>query len=41
VHESIDFSTIPTHHICKEKGLEICVVKLTLPKIKNSHCNYL
>jgi len=34
VHESIDFNTIPTHHICKEKDLEICAVKLNLPKIK-------
>ena len=34
VHESIDFDSIPTHHICKEKDLEICAVKLNLPKIK-------
>jgi len=34
VHESIDFDSIPTHHICKEKDLEICTIKLNLPKIK-------
>ena len=34
VHESVDFSTIATHHICKEKDLKICSVKLDLPKIK-------
>jgi len=26
--------TISTHHICKEKDLEICAVKLNLSKIK-------
>ena len=26
VHESTDFSTIPTHHTCKEKNLEICAI---------------
>ena len=25
---------ISTHHICKEKDLEICAVKLNVPKIK-------
>ena len=34
LHESINFDSISTHHICKEKGLEICAVKLNLPKIK-------
>jgi len=34
VHESINFNTTPTHHICKEKYLEICTIKLNLPKIK-------
>jgi len=34
VHESIDFDVISTHCICKEKDLEICAVKLNLPKIK-------
>jgi len=34
VHESIDFSSIPTHHISKEKDLEICAIELNLPKIK-------
>ena len=34
VHEFIDFDTIPTHHICKEKYLEVCAVKLNLPMIK-------
>jgi hypothetical protein len=34
VHESIDFDVIFTHHICKEKDLEICAVKINLPKIK-------
>jgi hypothetical protein len=34
VHESIDFDSISTHPICKEKDLEICAVKLYLPKIK-------
>jgi len=34
VHESIDFDSISTHHIGKEKDLEICAVKLNLPKIK-------
>ena len=33
VKESIDFSTFPTHHICKKKDLEICAIKLSLPKI--------
>jgi hypothetical protein len=32
VHESIDFDSISTHHICKD--LEICAGKLNLPKIK-------
>jgi hypothetical protein len=32
--ESIDFGVISTHHICKEKDLEICSVKINLPKIK-------
>jgi hypothetical protein len=31
VHESIDFSTIPTHH---REDLEICAINLNLPKIK-------
>ena len=34
MHESIDFDTIPTHHFCKEKDLEICAVKVILSKIK-------
>jgi len=34
VHESIDFSIIPTHHIYKQKELKICANKLNLPKIK-------
>ena len=34
IHESIDFSTIPIHHICKKKDLETCAIKLNLPKIK-------
>jgi len=34
VHESINFDSISTHHICKQKDLEICAVKLNLPKIK-------
>ena len=34
VHESIAFNTILTHHICKVKDLEICAIKLNLPKIK-------
>jgi len=34
VHESIDFDSISTHPTCKEKDLEICSVKLNLPKIK-------
>jgi len=32
VHESIDLNTIPTHSICKENDLEICSIKLNLPK---------
>ena len=28
VHESTDFSTIPTHSIYKEKDLELCAIKL-------------
>jgi len=34
VHESMDFDSISTHHICKQKDLEICAVKLNQPKIK-------
>jgi hypothetical protein len=34
VHESMDFSTIPTHHICKEKDFEIRAIKLNVRKIK-------
>jgi len=34
VYESIDFDIISTHCVCKEKDLEICVVKINLPKIK-------
>ena len=34
VHESIDFDSFPTQHICKEKDLEICAIKLNLPTIK-------
>jgi hypothetical protein len=34
VHESIDFDVISTHHICKEKDLEICAVKINISKIK-------
>ena len=26
VHESIDFNTTDTHHICKEKDIEICAI---------------
>jgi hypothetical protein len=33
VHESINYDTIPTDHICKEKDLEICAIKLNLYKI--------
>jgi len=38
----MDFNTIPTHHICKEKNLEICAIKLNLCKIKiviKTNCN--
>jgi len=31
---NLDFNTTPTHHICKEKDLEICTIKLNLPTIK-------
>jgi hypothetical protein len=34
VHESIDYSCIPIHHICKEKDLEICAIKINLSKVK-------
>jgi hypothetical protein len=34
VNESVDFDYIPTQHICKEKDLEICSIKLNLHKIK-------
>ena len=34
VHESLEFDCVSTHHTCKEKDLEICAVKLHLPKIK-------
>jgi exonuclease III len=34
VHESIDFDSISTHHVYKEKDLEMHNVKLNLPKIK-------
>jgi hypothetical protein len=34
VHELIAFDVISTHSICKEKDLEICSVKINLPKIK-------
>ena len=34
MHESTDFNTIPTHHICEQKDLEIHAFKLKLPKIK-------
>ena len=34
VHESIGFDVISTHRICKEKDLEICAVKVNVPKIK-------
>jgi len=34
VHESTDFDSISTYHICKEKDLEIRAIKLNLPKIK-------
>jgi len=34
VRESIDFNTILTHHICQEKDLEICAVKLTYLRLK-------
>jgi hypothetical protein len=50
VHESIDFDVISIHHICKEKDLEICAVKINLPKINiviitiyrspTGNCNY-
>jgi hypothetical protein len=33
VHESINYDIIPTNHICKEKDLEICAIKLNLSKI--------
>jgi hypothetical protein len=32
VHESINFNTIPTDHIYKEKDLEVCTIKLDLYK---------
>ena len=32
VHESINYNTIPTDHIYKEKDLEICAIKLGLYK---------
>ena len=35
VHESTDFSTIPTHHICKEKNLEICAILIYSTKKLN------
>jgi hypothetical protein len=34
VHESIDYGFIATHHICKEKVLEICAIKMNLSKVK-------
>jgi hypothetical protein len=34
VHESIDVDSVSNHHICREKDLEICAVKLNLSKIK-------
>jgi hypothetical protein len=34
VPESTDFKTIPTQHTCKEKNVEMCDIKLHLPKIK-------
>jgi hypothetical protein len=34
VHESIDLDVISKHRICEEKDLEICAVKINLPKIK-------
>jgi len=34
VNQTTEFDSIPTHHICKEKDLEICTIKLNLPKIK-------
>ena len=50
VHESVDFDVISTHHMCKEEALEICAVKINLPKIKiviitiyrssTGNCNY-
>ena len=36
VHESIDFDVTSTHHVYKEKDLEICALKINLPKIKQS-----
>jgi exonuclease III len=33
-HESTDFDVISTNRICKEKDLEICAVKINLPKSK-------
>jgi exonuclease III len=33
VHESIEYDIIPTDHICKEKDLEMCAIKLILQKI--------
>jgi hypothetical protein len=41
VTESLDFETIPTHHICKEKDVELCDIKLHLLKIKIVIINYL
>jgi exonuclease III len=32
VHESINCDIIPTDHICKEKDLEMCAIKLNLQK---------
>ena len=32
MHESINYDTIPTDHIYKEKDLEICAIKLALYK---------
>ena len=34
VNDSTDFNIIPTYSICEEKDLEICAIKLNLPKIK-------
>ena len=34
VNQTTHFDYIPTHHICKEKDLEICTIKLNLPTIK-------